>query len=80
MPREILRALDADVRRLLAAGGASAPADEGLRRRGEALREPGRKVPALAQVAAVVDRVTDAPVEQATAPLLDLLIRTRSAR
>jgi hypothetical protein len=74
MPREVLRALEADVRRLLAAGGATAPADDGLRRRADALREPGKKVPALAQVAAAVDRVTGAPPAGATAPLLDLLV------
>jgi hypothetical protein len=74
MPREVLRALNADVRRLLAAGGATAPADEGLRRRAEALRELGRKVPALAQVTAAVERVTGAQAAGATAPLLDLLV------
>lgn len=80
MPREILRALDADVRRLLASGGATAPSDEGLRRRGEALRELGRKVPALAQVAAAVERVTGVPPAQGTGPFLDLLVLVGQVR
>ncbi len=74
MPREVLRELDADVRRLLAAGAAVAPGDEGLGRRGEALRELGRQVPALAQVAAAVERVTASAPGQAAGPLLDLLL------
>jgi hypothetical protein len=80
MPREVLRALDADVRRLLAAGAASAPADEGLRRRGGALRELGRKVPALAHLAVAVERVTGATSDQATAALLDLLVTVGQVR
>ena len=68
------------MRRLLAAGSATAPGDEGLRRRAEALRELGRKVPALAQVAAAVERVTGAAPAQATAPFLDLLVLARQVR
>jgi hypothetical protein len=37
MPREMLRALDQDVGRLLVAGGAMAARDEGLASRGAAL-------------------------------------------
>ncbi len=80
MPREVLQALEADVRRLLAAGAGIAAGDEGLRRRADALREFGRKIPALAQVAAAVERVTAAAPAQATGPFLDLLVLVGQVR
>jgi hypothetical protein len=80
MPRELLRTLDADVRRLLDAGAGTASSDEGPRRRAEALRELSRKVPALGQIAAAVERVTEAAPAQATGPFLDLLGLVRQVR
>jgi hypothetical protein len=80
MPREVLPALDADVRRLLAAGAASAPGDEGLRRRAAALNELGRQVPALGRLAATAERVTAAAPARAAAPLLDLLLVVRQVK
>jgi hypothetical protein len=80
MPREQLQELVGDVRRLLAAGAVSAPADEGLRRRSAALREFGRQVPALAQLAAAAERVTAAEPARAAAAFLDLLVLIRQAQ
>jgi len=77
MPRDELQALTADVRRLLAAGGTAAVGDDGLRRRGQALRELGRKVPALASIADAVERVLGAGPTAATPALLDLLLVAR---
>jgi hypothetical protein len=80
MPREQLRALAADVDRLLVAGARAASGDEGLRRRARALRRLARQVPVLAQVADAVERVTESPAEQAAPALLDLLLLTRQLR
>jgi HEAT repeat protein len=80
MPREQIRALADDVGRLLAAGAATAPGDEKLRRRERALRELGQKVPVLAKVADAVRRVIEADTTQAAAPLLDLLSIVRQVR
>jgi len=74
MPREQLRALAADVDRLLVAGAGSVPGDEGLRRREQALRDLGKKVPALAKVAEVVGRAVAADIAGAPRALLDLLL------
>jgi hypothetical protein len=80
MPREVLRTLEADVRRLFTAGAASAPGDEGLRRRAETLRDLGRQVPALGRLAAAAERVTAAEPARAAAPLLDLLLVVRQVQ
>jgi len=74
MPREQLRALAADVDRLLVAGAGSVPGDEGLRRREQALRDLGKQVPALAKVAEVVGRAVAADIAGAPRALLDLLL------
>jgi hypothetical protein len=79
MPKEQLQALAADVDRLLVAGGAVAAGDEGLRRRGKVLRELGKQVPALGQIADAVDRVSGGP-SRASAALLDLLLVVRQVR
>ena len=60
MPREQLKSLAADVQRLLVAGSGVAAGDDGLRRRATALRDLGKKVPVLAQVADTVERVRGA--------------------
>ncbi|HYT94790.1 MAG TPA: HEAT repeat domain-containing protein [Gemmataceae bacterium] len=80
MPREQLQLLAADVDRLLAAGAAVAAGDEGLRRRGKALREFGQKVPVLVQITDAVDRAVNAPPKQVTPALLDLLLIVRQVR
>jgi HEAT repeat protein len=80
MPREQLQLLTADVDRLLAAGSSVAAGDEGLRRRGKALRELGQKVPVLVQIADAVDRTADAPPKQVGPALLDLLLIIRQVR
>ena len=80
MPWEQLRALSADMNRLLAAGGAVAAGDEGLRRRAAALRELGRRVPALIPIADAAGRAAAAPPAQATRALLDLLLIVRQVR
>jgi HEAT repeat protein len=80
MPKEQLKALAADVDRLLVAGTAVAAADEGLRRRGKALRDLGQKVPVLGQIADAVEHVSGAPPEKATPALLDLLKVVRQVR
>ena len=74
MPREQLRALAADVDRLIVAGAGSVPGDEGLRRRETSLRDLGKKVPALAKVAEVVGRAAGADAAGAPRALLDLLL------
>jgi HEAT repeat protein len=80
MPREQLKALAADVDRLLVAGSAVAAGDDKLRQRGKALRELGQKVPALTQIADAVDRVASGNRTQATPALLDLLLIVRQVR
>ncbi len=80
MPREQLHLLAADVDRLLAAGAAVAAGDEKLRQRAARLRELGRQVPVLAQIADAADRVVNAPPKQATPALLDLLLVVRQVR
>jgi HEAT repeat protein len=72
MPRETLRALDADVERLLLAGGAMSGADDGLIARREALAKLGEKVPALAKVAEQVAKVLGQKPRAAAAELLNL--------
>jgi HEAT repeat protein len=76
MLHEHLRTLAADVGRLLAAGAAAAPGDEGLRRRAKAIRERSAKVPALSAVAGAVERLARRGEEPAPA-LLDLLLVLR---
>jgi HEAT repeat protein len=72
MPRETLRALDADVERLLLAGGAMAGADDGLIARRDALVKLGEKVPALAKIAEQVAKVLGQKPRAAAAELLSL--------
>ncbi|MHB1556967.1 MAG: HEAT repeat domain-containing protein [Isosphaeraceae bacterium] len=80
MPREQLRALAADVERLIAAGAGSVSGDEGLRRREAALRELGKKVPALARLAALVGKTLAADAKIAPRAVLDLLLVVNQAR
>jgi HEAT repeat protein len=80
MPRETLQMLAADVERLLLGGGAAAAGDAGLRQWAEALRQLGRRVPALLAIAAAVERVVAAPAGQGLPPLLDLLLIVRQVR
>jgi hypothetical protein len=80
MLAELLRTLAEDVRRLLRAGGLAAAHDEGLRRRLEALRPLAARVPALAALAAAVERVLSAGEERAAVALLDLLALLRQVR
>src|SRR5947209_17639364 len=80
MPREQLQLLAGDVDRLLAAGAAVAAGDEKLRQRSQKLRELGRKVPVLAQIADAVDRTVSAPPKQVARALLDLLLVIRQVR
>ncbi len=81
MSRTQLLALAAAVDRLLAAGAVAAPADEGLRRHGVALRKLGQQVSALARLADAAERVTRAPSPgQASRSLLDLLLGVRQVR
>src|SRR5262245_32261791 len=76
--REPLEILRTEVPRLLAAG-AGAARDEGLGQPARVLRRLGRQVPALNRLADAVDQVTQAPVSQAPAALLNLLGLTRQA-
>jgi HEAT repeat protein len=80
MPRETLLALTNDVTRLLAAGGSSAPGDDGLRKRSLRLRELGKQVAALIPIADAVDKVLSASPKQANAALLDLAVVARQVR
>lgn len=80
MPREQLRALAADVERLIAAGAGSVSGDEGLRRREAALRELGKKVPALGRLAELVGQALAADAKKAPRALLDLLLVVNQAR
>jgi hypothetical protein len=80
MPREQLKSLAADVDRLLAAGGASAAADEGLCKRAKALRELGAKVPALVPIAEATERVARADAGAAPRALLDLVLVVRQVQ
>ncbi len=80
MPREQLRALAADVERLIAAGAGSVAGDEGLRRREAALRDLGKKVPALGRLAELVGQTLAADAKKAPRALLDLLLVVNQAR
>jgi HEAT repeat protein len=80
MPREQLLGLVGEVDRLLAAGASSASGSEQLQRRGQTLREMGKKVPALNPVADAIDKVKLAPGKQAAPAFLDLLGMTRQVR
>jgi hypothetical protein len=75
--REQLLGLAADVDRLLAAGVASG-GGAALRRRGKALGELAKKVPALGPVADAVGRV--AGTNRPATAFLDLLVMTRQVR
>lgn len=77
---DLLRTLAEDTRRLLLAGSFAAAHDEGLRHRLEALRPLAERVPALAAVAAVAERVLSAGEGKAAAALLDLLALLRPVR
>jgi hypothetical protein len=76
----LLDNLSRDVSRFLQAGAPAAAGDERLGKRATALRPLGAKVPALAVLAAAIERVTAAAPEQTTAPLLDLLVLLRQVR
>ena len=80
MPRPTLRDLAADVDRLLAAGAAAAPGDEGLRRREAQLRALAAQVPAMATIADAVARVVGADPAGTAGPLLGLLAVVLQAR
>jgi hypothetical protein len=80
MSREQLLGLAGEVERLLGAGAVAAAGHPGLARRAAALRELARGVPALAAVAAAVERLTAAPGKQAAPALLDLALLTRQLR
>ena len=80
MPREQLRALAADVDRLIVAGSSSVAGDEGLGRRAEALRALAAKVPALGSIAGAIDRARAADAHSAARALLDLLLVVGQAR
>jgi HEAT repeat protein len=77
MSKELLHALVTDVDRLVAAGASLAAADDGLQKREKTLRELGKKVPALAQVADKVQRARAAKTAEAPGTLLDLLLTSR---
>ncbi len=79
MSAELVRALDADVRRLLAAGASVAARDAGLRRRARALRELVGRAPALGPLSDRLDRVTAGRSDGAPA-LLDLLVMMGQVR
>jgi HEAT repeat protein len=80
MPREQLKALQADIERLLIAGAPSAAGDEGLQRRAETLRELAKKVPALTLIAEAANRVHRASPMEAAPALLDLLLLVKQAQ
>jgi hypothetical protein len=77
MLAEPIHGLTGDVRRLLAAGSASAATDERLRKRLPQLRALGERVPALAALAGAALRVITAPPAGSAAALLDLLVLLR---
>ena len=77
---DLLCTLADDVRRLLRAGALAAAHDECLCRRLEVLHPLAERVPALAAVAAAVERVLAAGEEKAAAALLDLLVLLRPVR
>jgi HEAT repeat protein len=72
LSKELFRALDGDVERLLVAGGGAAGADEGLMARREALAKLGEKVPFLGKMAEQVGKVTGAKARVAASELLNL--------
>ncbi|MCU0681068.1 MAG: HEAT repeat domain-containing protein [Polyangiaceae bacterium] len=72
MSKELFRALDADVERLLVAGGGAAGADDGLRARREGLAKLGEKVPFLAKMAEQAGKVSGAKARAAATELLNL--------
>jgi len=80
MPREQLRALAADVNRLLAAGSSSVAGDEGLGRRAQALHALATKVPALRPIAESIARALVADAPTAARALLDLAMIVGQAR
>lgn len=72
MSKELFRALDGDVERLLVAGGGAAGADDGLMARREALAKLGEKVPFLAKMAEQAGKVAGAKARGAATELLNL--------
>jgi HEAT repeat protein len=70
--KELFRALDRDVERLLVAGGGAAGADDGLMARRESLTKLGEKVPFLAKLAEQAGKVTGAKARAAATELLNL--------
>jgi HEAT repeat protein len=80
MVSERLNALAADLSRLLQAGSPSVPGDDGLRQQAGTFRQMGQKVPALAHLAAAIERVVTASPRQSSLALLDLLVQVRRAQ
>lgn len=80
MPRETLRALDADVGRIMLSGGASAPSDEALHARRAALAKFSAKVPALAKVTEQIDKVLASPPRAAVGELMNLAVMSGQLR
>ncbi|MFO0756158.1 MAG: HEAT repeat domain-containing protein [Byssovorax sp.] len=80
MARPILTALDRDLDRLLFAGARAARTDADLRAHGERLGRLVAGAPALAAIAAQIDRVQRATAGEAAAPLLDLAARMAQVR
>jgi HEAT repeat protein len=72
MPRETLRLLEQDLKRMLMAGSSLAASDGELRRRQQALSSLSSKVPILGKVAEQVGKVLDARPKQAAIELLNL--------
>src|SRR5258708_17698883 len=80
MPKQTLIDLTNDVTRLLVAGGQQASGDDGLRRRGQRLRELGKQVAALNPIADAVDKVLTASPKQASPALLDLAVVVKQVK
>jgi hypothetical protein len=80
MARDQLLALVAEADRMLAAGAATAAFNERLHKQGQDVRELAHKVPALTPLADAVDRLLQAPAEQAGPAFLDLVGKTRQLR
>lgn len=83
MPRETLRLLEQDLKRILMAGSSLATADIELQRRQQALSALASKVPILGKVAEQVGKVLVATPKQASIELLNLssvLMQLRAAQ
>jgi hypothetical protein len=83
MPKETLKLLEQDVKRLLMAGGSLAAGDGDLLKRQTSLTALAPKVPVLAKVAEQVGKVLSANPKQASIELLNLssvLMQLRAAQ